>query len=73
VNLSRQNFAQDYMRLRPTLDRSKAVPVAVYCSGGECHDSRMVASALISLGFSSVKIFTGGWTAWTQAAGPVSH
>jgi rhodanese-related sulfurtransferase len=67
LNLSRQDFARDYTRLRPTLEASKDKPVVVYCSGGACHDSRLVASALVSLGFTNVKIFTGGWTVWTQA------
>ena len=73
LNLSRQNFARDYSRLRRTLERSKSDPIVVYCSGGECHDSRLVASALISLGFTQVKIFTGGWTAWTQAGEPAAR
>ncbi len=73
INLSRANFARDYMRLRSTLDESKAKPVVVYCSGGECHDSRLVASALISLGFTQVRIFMGGWDAWTNASGSVER
>jgi len=27
----------------------------------------MVASALLSLGFSQVRLFTGGWSGWTEA------
>lgn len=73
LNLSRQDFARDYTRLRPTLEGFKDKRVVVYCSGGSCHDSRMVASALISLGFTQVKIFTGGWTAWTQAREPTTQ
>jgi rhodanese-related sulfurtransferase len=44
----------------------------VYCSGGDCHDSRLVANALLSLGFSNVSVFTGGWVAWSEAKLPVS-
>ncbi len=73
LNLSRTNFARDYLHLQSQLDQSKSSPVIVYCSGGECHDSRMVASALITLGFSQVRIFTGGWDAWTAASEPVEH
>lgn len=65
LSLSRDEFARDYLHLRSTLDRSKDSPIVVYCSGGECHDSRLVASALLSLGFTQVKIFTGGWSAWS--------
>jgi rhodanese-related sulfurtransferase len=73
LNLSRQDFAHDYARMRPTLERSKDLPVVVYCSGGECYDSRLVASALVSLGFTQVRIFTGGWTSWTQAGGSTAQ
>ncbi|MGH7842999.1 MAG: rhodanese-like domain-containing protein [Candidatus Binataceae bacterium] len=73
LNLSRQDFARDYARLRSRLDQAKDRPVVVYCSGGECHDSRLVASALIALGFTQVKIFTGGWTAWTEAGEPAAN
>jgi rhodanese-related sulfurtransferase len=71
LNLSRDDFARDYRRLRPTLDAAKDKPIVVYCSGGDCHDSRMVASALLSLGFSQVRVFTGGWSGWTEAGLPV--
>ena len=71
LNLSRDDFAQDYRRLRPTLDAAKDKPIVIYCSGGDCHDSRMVASALLSLGFSQVRVFTGGWSGWTEAGLPV--
>ncbi|MGO9265151.1 MAG: rhodanese-like domain-containing protein [Candidatus Binataceae bacterium] len=73
LNLSRQDFAGDYQRLRPTLDKAKDSPVVVYCSGGECHDSRLVASALISLGYTHVRIFTGGWAAWTASGAPIAQ
>ena len=71
LNLSRDDFAADYRRLRPTLDAAKDKSIVIYCSGGDCHDSRMVASALLSLGFSHVRVFTGGWSGWTEAGLPV--
>jgi rhodanese-related sulfurtransferase len=73
LNLSRVDFARDYNQLRPTLERSKDRLVVVYCSGGECHDSRLVASALISLGYAQVRIFTGGWTAWSESGAPIAR
>jgi len=73
MNLARNNFANDYNRLRPILDKSKDRLIVVYCSGGDCHDSRLVASALLSLGFSDVKVFTGGWTEWSAANLPVAR
>lgn len=71
LNLSRQDFARDYRRLSPAL---KAVdrPIVVYCSGGDCHDSRLVANALLTLGFSNVTVFTGGWEVWSAAKLPAA-
>ena len=68
LNLARDDFARDYRRLSPALKAATDKPVIVYCSGGECHDSRLVANALLTLGFSDVRVFTGGWEEW-QATG----
>ena len=72
LNLARDDFAHDYRDLAGVLDTAHDKPVIVYCSGGECHDSRLVANALLSLGFSNVRIFTGGWSEWTAAGLPAS-
>ena len=66
LNLSRDDFAADYRRLNPMLKESTDKPVIVYCSGGACHDSKLVANALLSLGFSNVRIYTGGWDEWSS-------
>jgi rhodanese-related sulfurtransferase len=73
LNLSRADFAHDYMRLRPALDAAKDKPIVVYCAGGACHDSKMVAQALTALGFSNVRIYPGGWDGWTAAGLPEVH
>lgn len=70
LNLSREDFATDYRRLSGILDKDK--PIVVYCSGGDCHDSKLVAGALFTLGYSDVRVFSGGWEAWTEAGLPVS-
>ncbi len=67
LNLSRDDFANDYRRLAPTLKAAQTRPIIVYCSGGECHDSRLVANALLSLGFEDVSVYTGGWEEWSAA------
>jgi rhodanese-related sulfurtransferase len=72
LNLSRQDFARDYRRLTPTLKPALEKPIIVYCSGGDCHDSRMVANALLTLGYSNVSVFTGGWDAWSAAKLPAT-
>jgi rhodanese-related sulfurtransferase len=70
LNLSRDNFAADYVRSRSRLDKWRNGRVIVYCSGGACHDSKMVAQALMSLGFTDVSVFGGGWEQWTAAGLP---
>lgn len=72
LNLARDDFAHDYRRLSGVLESAHDKPVIVYCSGGDCHDSRLVANALLSLGFSNVSVFTGGWDAWSAAGMPAS-
>jgi rhodanese-related sulfurtransferase len=72
LNLARDDFARDYRHLAPVLQPATDKPTIVYCSGGDCHDSRLVANALLSLGFSNVRVFTGGWEEWSKAGLPVS-
>ena len=67
LNLSRDDFSHDYRRLDRMLKAAQGEPIIVYCSGGECHDSRLVANALLSLGFSDVSVYTGGWEEWSEA------
>ena len=64
INLSRDDFANDYRRLAPIL-KANDKPIIVYCSGGACHDSKLVANALLSLGSSEVSVYTGGWDEWS--------
>lgn len=72
LNLARDDFAHDYRRLSGILNAADDKPIIVYCGGGACHDSRLVANALLTLGFSNVSIFTGGWEVWSAARLPVS-
>jgi len=72
LNLARDDFARDYRHLSPALKAAIDKPIIVYCSGGDCHDSRLVANALLSLGFSNVSVFIGGWEAWSAAGLPAS-
>jgi rhodanese-related sulfurtransferase len=72
LNLARDDFAHDYRQLANVLKGATDKPIIVYCSGGDCHDSRLVANALLSLGFSNVSVFTGGWEAWSGAGLPAS-
>ncbi len=72
LNLARDDFARDYRNLAGVLQAAHDKPIVVYCSGGDCHDSRLVANALLSLGINNVTIFTGGWNEWSAAGLPAS-
>lgn len=44
-----------------------ATPLIVYCSGRNCPDSHLVASALVAKGFQNVSVFAGGWDEWSAS------
>ena len=70
LSLPRDDFETYYTKQRVQLEKHKALPVAIYCTGGSCEDGEMVGAALIRLGFTQVHLFRGGWHAWTQAKLP---
>ena len=41
--------------------------VLVYCTGGECDESRQVAEVIKQMGVTNIYIFVDGYRAWTQA------
>jgi len=51
----------------PALPADPAANVIVYCSGGDCEDSGIVARALLAAGCQNVAILSGGWDAWSAA------
>jgi rhodanese-related sulfurtransferase len=65
LNLPREGFASEYAKQKSALESQKDQPIAVYCAGLDCEDSKMVSDALIKLGYRRVLIFKGGWTEWT--------
>lgn len=48
-------------------------PVVVYCSGGACEDSHMLAQKLWGLGFNNVLVYTDGWPDWVRRGLPASQ
>ena len=71
-NLARDDFARDYRQLSRVLKGAGDKPIIVYCSGGDCHDSHLVANALLTLGFGNISVFSGGWEEWSAAGLPAS-
>jgi len=72
LNLARDDFAHDYRGLDSVLKGAQDKPIIVYCGGGDCHDSRLVANALLTLGYGDVTVFTGGWEVWSASKLPIS-
>jgi rhodanese-related sulfurtransferase len=52
------------------LPENKAAALIVYCSGGDCEDSRILAKALSAAGYESLSVLAGGWDEWTAAGLP---
>lgn len=45
-------------------------PLVIYCSGGDCRDSHLLADRLWPLGFRNIRIYRGGWPAWSGRGWP---
>jgi rhodanese-related sulfurtransferase len=67
LSLPREDFENGYAILKARLESNQNQPIAVYCSSSSCEDSHLVEKALIKLGYTNVAVFSGGWSAWTDA------
>ena len=47
------------------------ITMVIYCSGGDCEDSHMLAGKLKQAGFTSLQIFTEGYPKWVEKNHPV--
>ena len=66
----------------PAAQAEKAIPQAlkvlardrvlvVYCEGGDCQSSLLLAKRLSREGFKDIRVYSGGWAGWTAAGLPV--
>ncbi len=46
-------------------------PIVVYCTGGACEDSHMLAQKLWGLGYDNVLVYADGWPDWVRRGLPV--
>lgn len=69
--LARIQFAPDYAALKEALSLNGQRRIIVYCAGDDCHDSELVAAALVRLGHQRVTLFRGGFAAWKKAGLPL--
>ena len=61
---SQQRFPADVLEL----PREKAI--VVYCEGGDCQSSLLLAKRLHDEGFKDIRVMTGGWEEWKKAGLP---
>ncbi len=46
--------------------RDQSAPVVIYCSGGECEDSHMLAEKIYRVGFDNVLVYKDGFPDWQK-------
>jgi len=52
--------------------RDGRLPVVLYCSGGDCEDSHMLAQTLFGAGFENLLVYRDGFPDWLRRGGAVS-
>ena len=69
VNYPLHHFDQNLERLMTAFTPS--TPLLVYCESATCMESQTFARNLKMLGFSDVKIFSGGFRLWKEEGHPI--
>ena len=49
---------------------ASTAPLVLYCSGGDCEDSRLLAARLTPLGYRNLLIYRAGFPDWAQHGRP---
>ncbi len=52
--------------------RDGSLPVVLYCSGGDCEDSHMLAQTLFGAGFENLLVYRDGFPDWVKRGGAVA-
>jgi rhodanese-related sulfurtransferase len=55
------------------LKTPRGMTLVVYCEGGDCQSSLTLSRRLHDEGFKDIRVFDGGWAAWTAAGLPVER
>ncbi|HEY3204277.1 MAG TPA: rhodanese-like domain-containing protein [Thermoanaerobaculia bacterium] len=50
---------------------NQSAPIVIYCSGGDCEDSHMLAQKLYFVGFDNVLVYKDGFPDWQKRGLPV--
>jgi rhodanese-related sulfurtransferase len=51
--------------------QAQSLPIVIYCSGGECEDSHMLAQKLWGIQFNDIYVYKDGFPDWQQRGGTV--
>jgi rhodanese-related sulfurtransferase len=51
--------------------RQQAEPIVIYCSGGDCEDSHMLAQKLWGIQYNNVYVYKDGFPDWSKRGGAV--
>ena len=54
-----------------TTPEEQNLPIVIYCSGGACEDSHMLAEKLWGIQFNNVYVYKDGFPDWQQRGGSV--
>jgi rhodanese-related sulfurtransferase len=52
-------------------NRDQKQPIIIYCSGGDCEDSHMLAEKLWGVFFNNVYVYRDGFPDWQKRGGPI--
>lgn len=52
--------------------RDQTLPVILYCTGGDCEDSHMLAQVLFGAGFENILVYRDGFPDWKARGGAVA-
>ena len=52
--------------------RDQRLPVVLYCTGGDCEDSHMLAQTLFGAGFENLLVYRDGFPDWKARGGAVA-
>lgn len=63
INLPLEGFAERAVELLP----DKQAEIVVYCASATCNNSHIARRKLVSLGYTNVRVFSGGKAAWRDA------
>lgn len=70
INLPRDDFENSYGKHRSVIASNPSAKLLIYCQGGACEDSQLIAEALQKVGNNRLVIFNGGWLEWKREGLP---